>query len=41
MKPVDLHMTDSTAHNKGVAAAKAQLMGRKDGTKRSHWPTVL
>ena len=27
---VDLHMTDSTAHNKGVAAATAQLMGRKD-----------
>ena len=27
---VDLHMTDSTAHNKGVAAATSQLMGRKD-----------
>ena len=27
-KTVDLHMTDSTAHNKGVADATAQLMER-------------
>ena len=27
---VDVHMSDSTAHNKGVAVATAELMGRSD-----------